>query len=87
MPEEIKTAAAEVVRLTGEVEALELSITEEKRGLIESLTNLETHPVIRSWLDTRDAVKLGIEALKHYQIYKRNELIDPSFLLPGETKD
>jgi len=35
MPEEIKTAAAEVVKLTGEVEALELSITEEKRGLIE----------------------------------------------------
>ncbi len=35
MPEEIKTAAAEVVRLTGEVAALELSIVEEKRGLIE----------------------------------------------------
>ncbi|MBA7588210.1 hypothetical protein ES708_30262 [subsurface metagenome] len=35
MPEEVKTAAAEVVRLTSEVEALELSITEEKRGLIE----------------------------------------------------
>ncbi|MBA7581906.1 hypothetical protein ES708_23820 [subsurface metagenome] len=35
MPEEIKQAAAEVVRLTGEVEALELSITEEKRGLID----------------------------------------------------
>ncbi|GAI39177.1 unnamed protein product, partial [marine sediment metagenome] len=35
MPEEIKTAAAEVVRLTSEVEALERSIAEEKRGLIE----------------------------------------------------
>jgi len=35
MPEEIKTAAAEVVRLTGDVEALERSIAEEKRGLIE----------------------------------------------------
>ena len=35
MPEEVKTAAAEVVTLTGEVEALERSITEEKRGLIE----------------------------------------------------
>ncbi|MBA7587801.1 hypothetical protein ES708_29843 [subsurface metagenome] len=34
MPEEIKTAASLVVKLTGEVEALELSITEEKRGLI-----------------------------------------------------
>ena len=35
MPEEIKKAAAEVVKLTGEVEALERSIAEEKRGLIE----------------------------------------------------
>jgi len=35
MPEELKAAAAEVVRLTGEVEALERSIEEEKRGLIE----------------------------------------------------
>jgi len=35
MPEELKKAAEEVVRLTGEVEALEKSITEEKRGLIE----------------------------------------------------
>lgn len=35
MPEEIKTAAAEVVKLTAEVEALEKSIFEEKRGLID----------------------------------------------------
>lgn len=34
MPEELKQAADEVVRLTGEVKALELSIVEEKRGLI-----------------------------------------------------
>jgi len=34
MPEELKQAAEEVVRLTGEVKALELSIVEEKRGLI-----------------------------------------------------
>jgi len=36
MPEELKKAAEEVVRLTGEVEALEQSIEEEKRGLIEA---------------------------------------------------
>lgn len=35
MPEELKKAAEEVVKLIGEVEALEESITEEKRGLIE----------------------------------------------------
>ena len=35
MPEELKKAADEVIRLTGEVEALERSIEEEKRGLIE----------------------------------------------------
>ncbi|MBA7481130.1 hypothetical protein ES707_16600 [subsurface metagenome] len=35
MPEEIKTAASLVVTLTGDVEALERSIAEEKRGLIE----------------------------------------------------
>ena len=35
MPEEIKTAADEVVKLTAEVEALERSIVEEKRGLID----------------------------------------------------
>jgi len=35
MPEELKKAAEEVVRLTGEVEALERSIEEEKAGLIE----------------------------------------------------
>ncbi len=35
MTEELKAAAAEVVRLTGEVEALARSIVEEKRGLIE----------------------------------------------------
>ena len=35
MPEEIRSAAAEVVRLTGEVEALTRSIEEEKQGLIE----------------------------------------------------
>ena len=35
MPEELKKAADEVVRLTGEVEALEKSIEDEKRGLIE----------------------------------------------------
>jgi len=34
MPEELKKASEEVVRLTGEVKALELSIAEEKRGLI-----------------------------------------------------
>jgi len=34
MPEEIKTAAAEVVRLTGDVEALTRSIEEEQRGLV-----------------------------------------------------
>lgn len=35
MPEEIKKAAEEVVRLTNELEALYLSIEEEKRGLID----------------------------------------------------
>ena len=35
MPEEIKKAADEVVRLTADVEALELSIKEEERGLID----------------------------------------------------
>ncbi|MBA7573635.1 hypothetical protein ES708_15433 [subsurface metagenome] len=35
MTEELKKAASEVVRLTAEVKALEESITEEKRGLIE----------------------------------------------------
>jgi len=35
MPEELKKAAEEVVRLTGEVESLEESITEEKAGLVE----------------------------------------------------
>jgi len=34
MPEELKKAAEEVVRVTGEVEALEKSITEEERGII-----------------------------------------------------
>lgn len=34
MPEEIKTAADEVVRLTGEVETLQRSIKEEERGLV-----------------------------------------------------
>jgi len=34
MPEELKTAAAEMVRLTSEVEALQRSIKEEERGLI-----------------------------------------------------
>jgi len=36
MPEEIKTAAAEVVRLTSEVEALQRSLKEEERGLIST---------------------------------------------------
>jgi len=35
MPEELKKAADEVVRITGEVEALERSVAEEKRKLIE----------------------------------------------------
>jgi len=35
MPEEIKTAAAEVVRLTGERDALTRSIEEEQRGLVK----------------------------------------------------
>ncbi len=35
MSEELKKAAEDVVRLTGEVEAIEKSIEEEKRGLIE----------------------------------------------------
>jgi len=35
MPEELKRAAEEVVRLTGELEALERSIAEEKEGLLE----------------------------------------------------
>ena len=34
MPEEIKKAAAEVVKLTGEVEALTRSVEEEQRGLV-----------------------------------------------------
>ena len=34
MPEEVKAAADEVVRLTGEVEALQRSIDEEQRGLV-----------------------------------------------------
>lgn len=36
MPEEIKKSASMVVTLTGDVEALERSIAEEKRGLIEA---------------------------------------------------
>jgi len=35
MPEELKAAAAEVVRVTQEKEALELSIEEEKRGFVD----------------------------------------------------
>jgi len=35
MPEELKAAAAEVVRLSNEVKSLELSIAEEKRGLVD----------------------------------------------------
>ena len=35
MPEELKKAADEVVRITGEVAALEESIKEESRGMIE----------------------------------------------------
>lgn len=35
MPEELKKAADEVIRVTGEVESLQRSIEEEKRGLVE----------------------------------------------------
>lgn len=35
MPEELKKAAAEVIKLTKDIEALERSIVEEKRGLVE----------------------------------------------------
>jgi hypothetical protein len=36
MSEKLKTAAAEVVKLTADVEALDKSITEEKRGLLDT---------------------------------------------------
>lgn len=37
--------------------------------------------------DRRDAVKLGIEAMKRFQLYRRdtvNSILDP---LPGETEE
>lgn len=33
-----------------------------------------------------EALKLGIEALKNHRALRRLEILDPDFLLPGETK-
>jgi len=54
---------------------------------IERLTSLEGHPVLRSWLDTRDAINLGIEALKGFQDCRRYPKRPITKLLPGETKN
>lgn len=38
-------------------------------------------------LDLRNAVKLGIEALKHFQYHRDHNIISFVKLLPGETEE
>ena len=54
---------------------------------IESLGNLERHPVIYGWSKSRDAAKIGIEALKQIQRIRLIEGKPDICWLPGETKE
>lgn len=60
------------MKITKAIEILDL-------GLIKG------QPVLHE--DLVSAATLGIEVLNHYQMYKRNELIASSFLLPGEEPE
>ncbi|GAI69357.1 unnamed protein product, partial [marine sediment metagenome] len=65
MPEEIKKVAEVVVTLTGEVKALELSITEEKRGLVaEEIIPEETTRRLKSLQVKRNRAISTLEKAK-----------------------
>jgi len=54
---------------------------------IEELDNLERQPGIAGWLKSRDAIKLGIEALKWIEWRRKSYKSPPILPLPGETED
>lgn len=54
---------------------------------IEILLDLDTTLPQSDPEDRRDAVKLGIEALKRLQTLRRTAVSIAFYLLPGETKD
>ncbi len=65
MPEEIKTAAAEVVRLTGERDALTRSIEEEQRGLVaEEIIPEETTKRLKGLQVKRNRAESKLSAAK-----------------------
>jgi len=53
----------------------------------ELLGYLDTDPGLMKYQDYKDAVKLGIEALKFRQMCKKRKIRFSTFPLPGETED
>ena len=54
---------------------------------IEILQDLDTTLPQSSPEDRREAVRLGIEAMKRLKIHREHSIPGPMFLLPGETED
>lgn len=54
---------------------------------IELLTDADHYNTILPTLDEKDALRLGIEALKREQLLRREVPYDRDGLLPGETKE
>ncbi|MBA7581908.1 hypothetical protein ES708_23822 [subsurface metagenome] len=54
---------------------------------IEILTSIHDTPPSGASQDFRDSIKLGIEALKSIETWRRFAIPDSVNLLPGETKD
>ncbi|MBA7615160.1 hypothetical protein ES703_22437 [subsurface metagenome] len=54
---------------------------------IKQLIDLERQPVISHWTDSRDAIKLGIEAMKAWERWRNCFPPKNKRLLPGETDE
>jgi len=54
---------------------------------IEICTDITTNPSYTHYPDKRDAIKLGIAALKRVKSLRTGGLADRYSILPGETED
>ena len=52
---------------------------------IKNLTTIETKLLDLGWAESKDSIKLGIEALKGLQALRRGRGRSLAELLPGET--
>ena len=52
----------------------------------EILTDLHKVGLNRLTPDEKDAIGLGIEALKYIEHFRTTKLLSPGFKLPGETE-